>query len=275
MKTFINSGIVILLLIVQIIFRGNLAMAQTKNTNENKADTVRITIIYDNNPFVKNLQTDWGFACLVEIGKTKLLFDTGDNGEILLSNMSKLNIDPKDVDLVFLSHFHHDHTGGLGDFLGKNSNVTVYFPQSFPEQLIELIKKPGVTAVPVSSFQQIQENIFSLGEINGAIPEQSFAVRTNKGIVVITGCAHPGIVKILERAKSFFPNEQIYLVLGGFHLHNQTEKDIGKKVNEIMDMEIISVGPCHCSGDLARKKFKEIYKENYTEIGVGRIITID
>lgn len=250
-------------------------MAQTKNTNENKADTVCITIIYDNNSFLKGLQTEWGFACLVEIGSTKLLFDTGDNGNILLNNMSKLNIKPEDIDLVFLSHFHHDHTGGLSDFLDKNSNVTVYYPQSFPEQLIELIKKSGAGLIPVSSFQEIQENIFSLGEINGAIPEQSLAVHTNKGIVVITGCAHPGIVKILERAKSFFPNEQIYLVLGGFHLHNQNEKEVNKKANEILNMEIISVGPCHCSGDLARNKFKEIYKENCTEIGVGRIITID
>lgn len=275
MKTFKNSVIVILLLTAEINFKGSLTMAQIKNTDENIADTVRITIIYDNNPFLDGLQADWGFACLVEVGETKLLFDTGDNGNILLSNMSKLNMDPKDIDLVFLSHFHHDHTGGLSDFLKINSQVKVYFPFSFPDQLVELIDKSGSESLSVSLFQELQNNIFSLGEINGAIPEQSLAVRTNRGIVVITGCAHPGIIKILQRAKEQFPEEKIYLALGGFHLHNQNEHDISKKVNEILNMEIISVGPCHCSGDLARNISKEVYKEKFIELGVGKVIKID
>ena len=279
--TEVNSSIiqmikrVVLLLIAQIVFIGGFAMSQINNGSENKRDTIRITIIYDNNPLVEGLQTDWGFSCLVEVGETRLLFDTGDDGNILLSNMSKLNINPKDIDLVFLSHFHHDHTGGLSDFLKINPEVIVYYPQSFPDQLTELINKSGAKSVSIFSFQELQQNIFSLGEISGAIPEQSLAIRSNRGIVVITGCAHPGIIKILQKAKEQFPDEKIYIALGGFHLHNQNEKDISKKVNEIMKMEIISVGPCHCSGDLARNIFKEVYKKNLIELGVGKVINID
>jgi 7,8-dihydropterin-6-yl-methyl-4-(beta-D-ribofuranosyl)aminobenzene 5'-phosphate synthase len=269
-----GKGIIILLLLFPIIFAGGFAMSQINNESENKRDTIRITIIYDNNPLVEGLQTDWGFACLVEIENTKLLFDTGDDGNILLNNMSKLNINPKDIDLVFLSHFHHDHTGSLSDFLKINPEVTVYYPQSFPDQLTELINKSGAKSVSIFSFQELQQNIFSLGEISGAIPEQSLAIRSNRGIVVITGCAHPGIIKILQKAKEQFPDEKIYIALGGFHLHNQNEKDISKKVNEIMKMEIISVGPCHCSGDLARKIFKDVYGNNFIEIGVGKVINV-
>lgn len=275
MKNALRLQKVALLLLLQIFFIGELSMPQIKTENNNKIDTTNITVIYDNNPFLKGLQTDWGFACLVEVGKTKLLFDTGDNGDILLNNMEKLKIDPQIIDLVFLSHFHHDHTGGLSAFLKKNSNVTICYPNSFPAQLVEEIKKSGTKSIPVSSFQEIQTNIFSLGELGSAIPEQSLAIRTAKGIVVITGCAHPGIVHILEKAKTLFPDESIYLALGGFHLHNQNEKDISKKVNEMIKMEIISVGPCHCSGDLARNIFKEVYKENLIELGVGKVINID
>ena len=270
-----GKGIIILLLLFPIIFAGGFAMSQINNGSENKRDTIRITIIYDNNPLVEGLQPDWGFSCLVEVGETRLLFDTGDDGNILLSNMSKLKINPKDIDLVFLSHFHHDHTGGLSDFLKINPEVTVYYPQSFPDQLTELINKSGAKSVSIFSFQELQQNIFSLGEISGAIPEQSLAIRSNRGIVVITGCAHPGIVKILQGAKEQFPDEKIFLALGGFHLHNQNEKDISKKVNEMIKMDIVSVGPCHCTGDLARKIFKDLYGNNFIEIGVGKIIQVE
>ena len=265
----------LIILLLGIYYTGEFTMPQIKNEDNTKIEPVTITVIFDNNPFLKDLQTDWGFACLVEIGKTKLLFDTGDNGSILLSNMSKLDIHPEDIDMVFLSHFHHDHTGGLNDFLQKNSDVTIYYPQSFPLHLVESMKQSGAKLVPISSFQRLRENIFSLGELGGSIPEQSIAIRTSKGIVVITGCAHPGIIKILEVTKSSFPEEKIYLAMGGFHLLHQTENELKSTVNQLLKMEILNVGPSHCSGDAARKMFGEIYKDNYIEIGVGKKIIIN
>ena len=274
MKVALKLHEIVLLLFLQMIFTGGSAMSQIKDENNNKVERVSITVIFDNNLFLKDLQTDWGFSCLVEIGKTKLLFDTGDNGMILLSNMTKLGIEPKNIDFIFLSHFHHDHTGGLSDILKINSKVTVYYPQSFPVQLVELIKNSGAKPVPISSFQELHPNIFSLGEITGAIPEQSLVVRTNKGIVVITGCAHPGIIEILQKTREQFPDEKIYLAIGGFHLYHQTQSEIYNKINEMTKMGIINVGPCHCSGDNARNLFSEVYSDNYIEIGVGSIIQI-
>jgi len=264
----------LIILLLGIYYAGEFTMPQIKNENKTKIETITITVIFDNNPLLKGLQTDWGFACLVEVGQTKLLFDTGDNGSILLSNMSKLDIHPEDIDMVFLSHFHHDHTGGLNDFLQKNSDVTIYYPQSFLPQLVESMKQSGAKLVPISSFQRVRENIYSLGELGGSIPEQSIAIRTSKGIVVITGCAHPGIIKILETAKSSFPGEKIYFAMGGFHLLHQTENELKSTVNQILKMEILNIGPSHCSGDAARKIFREIYKDGYIEIGVGKKIII-
>jgi len=236
---------------------------------------IKLTIVYDNKSMQKNLQTDWGFSCLVEFDKTKLLFDTGDNGSILLSNMNKLDIEPKNINTVFLSHFHHDHIGGLQEFLKKNSKVKIFYPQSFPLEIIDMIKNSGAMPVPVSDFVEIFQEVFSLGEIDGKIPEQSLALHSSKGIVVITGCAHPGIIKILEKAKNKFPNELIYLALGGFHLHRLNEDEINDIIQKIFDMGILTIAPAHCSGDIARKMFKEVFDKNYIEIGAGKIITID
>jgi 7,8-dihydropterin-6-yl-methyl-4-(beta-D-ribofuranosyl)aminobenzene 5'-phosphate synthase len=265
---------IILLLLLKFFFTGDSIMPQIKNENNNGIKEVIITIIYDNNSMLEGLKTGWGFACLVEFEKTKMLFDTGDDGNILLSNMAKLNIDPGTIDLVFLSHFHHDHTGGLIDFLKKNSKVKVYYPQSFPDKLVKAVTNSGASAAPIISFQELQTNIFSLGELGDAIPEQSLAIKTVKGIIVITGCAHPGIINILEKAKSSFPGEPIYLALGGFHLHKRTESELRGIVNEILKIGIINAAPSHCSGDAARSIFKEVYCNSCFEIGTGKVIII-
>jgi len=235
---------------------------------------LRLTVVYDNNPLKPGLQTAWGFACVVETGKTKVLFDTGGEGKILLANLQSLGIDPAEIDLAVLSHFHYDHTGGLADFLKKNPGVTVYVPKSFPEKIIEDIKTAGATPVAVTSFAKLQPNIFTLGEIGGAIPEQSLAIRTPKGIAIITGCAHPGILTILQRAKSIFPDEPLYLVIGGFHLVNATKKQISEIIDGFKALGVQKASPCHCSGDETRKMFSEAYGNDFYEIGVGGIIEI-
>lgn len=231
---------------------------------------LKLTILYDNNSFKESLQTDWGFACFIDTGKNKILFDTGDDGEILLSNMSKLGIDPKIIDTVFLSHFHHDHTGGLKDFLKINSNVTVYFPQSFPLELITLIKESGANPISVSDFTEILPDVFSSGEIKAAIPEQSLVIRRPNELIIITGCAHPGIVRIVQKIKDTFPDELIYLVLGGFHLLRSSEEEINDVIQKMYGMVVLSVAPTHCTGEAARKMFKDAFDADYVEIGVGK-----
>lgn len=249
-------------------------MPQIRNQNSSKIEPVSITVLYDDNPFQTGLQNDRGFSCLVEVGDTRLLFDTGNDGEILLSNLAKFSIDPESIDLVFLSNFQHNHTGGLSEFLKKNSGITIFYPRSFPEQLIKYMKNSGAKLVPVSSFKEIKTNIFSLGELNGTIPEQSLAVRSTEGIVIITGCAYPSIISILQKAKNEFSNESIYLVIGEFHLLHLSEDEINEIIQKLCNMDILIVAPTDCGGGIECKLLEEVFDDDFIEMELGQLIKI-
>jgi 7,8-dihydropterin-6-yl-methyl-4-(beta-D-ribofuranosyl)aminobenzene 5'-phosphate synthase len=250
------------------------ANAHQNDVMQRGASAVRLTVVYDNNSMSAGLRTAWGFACVIETGETKVLFDTGGEGALLLENMRRLGVDPADIDLVVLSHTHGDHTGGLSDFLHIHPRLPVYFPRSFPKSLSEEIKSAGATPVPVSSFAEIQPGIFTLGEFRGTIPEQALAVQTPKGLVIVTGCAHPGIVTILSRAKKVFGEEPVHLVIGGFHLLRSSREEILEIVKGFREVGVQRVAPCHCAGDTARLIFSEAYGKNYLAIGVGARIEI-
>lgn len=243
------------------------------STVQNKQ--INLSVIYDNNPYMEDLKTDWGFSCVIEFGEITLLFDTGDNGEILLTNMEKLGISPASINMVFLSHYHHDHTGGLSDFLLKNSKVKVFYPQAFPKDIINNIETNSAESFAISKFMEIKPNIYTLGEFGGSIPEQVLAIRSQKGILIITGCAHPGIIRILQKAKNYFPDENIHLVLGGFHLHRISAQETNNVIKTMFDMNVNKTAPTHCTGEEARKVFKFFFANNYIEMGVGMKLIIN
>lgn len=237
------------------------------------AHDLDLTVLYDNNPYNEKLETRWGFSCLMEGSEKTILFDVGGEGPVLLHNMETLKINPKVVDIIVLSHVHHDHTGGLPAFLRENSQVIVYMPRSFPENVKEGVKRAGGRLAEVRGPIEICKDVYSTGELGGWLKEQSLAVRTAKGLVVITGCAHPGIVNIVKKAKGMLKTD-VYLAIGGFHLGGMSSPGIEEIVNEMRREGVKNVAPCHCSGDLARKLFKEAYGENFILAGVGKRIKI-
>ena len=211
---------------------------------------MKITLIYDNEVWKEGFRADWGFSCLIEVYGKKILFDTGANGSILLDNMKKLNIEPTMVDDIFISHAHGDHTGGLPDFL-KINPVKVYIPSSCqkPYGAKEVVKIKG----PL----KIDENIFSTGELMGI--EQSLVVKTEKGLVVIVGCSHPGVKNILKAASQF---GKTHALIGG--LHGFSDFDL------LSDLEFVC--PTHCTQ--FKSEIKSLYPEKYVRGGVGKVIEI-
>jgi 7,8-dihydropterin-6-yl-methyl-4-(beta-D-ribofuranosyl)aminobenzene 5'-phosphate synthase len=232
---------------------------------------VAFTILYDNNAYDHRLKTAWGFSCLIEFGRKNILFDTGGDGRTLLENMNILNKDPKTIDMIVLSHIHGDHTGGLWSILREKPTLKVYIPGSFPQEFEQRVKKHGAEVVRVDDPLEIDRGIYSTGEMNHGIKEQSLIVHTSKGMILITGCAHPGIIEIIKKAKTI-AREDIYMVIGGWHLSSAGEKEIKGIIEAFLRMGIQKVAPCHCTGDRAMAMFKNEYGENFIKDGAGSII---
>ena len=208
------------------------------------ATDLYLTVVYDNNPYDERLETRWGFSCLVEGAEKTIIFDLGGEGPVLLRNMERLKIDPQSIDMVVLSHIHDDHIGGLSPFLEENSSVTVYMPTSFRKGVKEEVERAGASLVEVRGSIEICKDGYSTGELGGWLKEQSLVVRTAKGLVVITGCAHPGIVNIVKKAKGMLKTD-IYLVIGGFHLGGMSFQRIEEMVNEMKREGVEKVDHCH------------------------------
>ena len=235
-------------------------------------EDINITIVCDNNPYKEGLETGWGFSCLVTGHEKTILFDTGPVGS-LLGNMEKLAIEPHSIDAVVLSHIHPDHTGGLESFLGKNPDVAVYLPESFPTKFKDKAQAQGAKIVEVEQPMEICENVRSTGQLGKWIKEQSLIIQTEVGLIVIVGCAHPGIVNIVNAAKDLVKDD-ILLVMGGFHLEWASRGKIEKIISTFKQSGVQNVGLCHGSGDKARSLFEKHFGKNYISVGAGKIITM-
>ena len=121
--------------------------------------------------------------------------------------MYKMNINPKKIQSVILSHFHGDHTGGLSGILKFNTDMSIYVPASFPERFKEAVRTYGYNLVEVKEPVKVCETAGTTGELDRGTKEQSCVINTQKGGVVITGCAHPGILKLVKRAKDLIDNK--------------------------------------------------------------------
>lgn len=224
-------------------------------------------MIYDNIPSDPRLQTAWGYACLVQSGDTTVLFDTGGDGNILLNNMSLLGISMEGIDAVAISHQHGDHINGL-PAIAALTNATVYLPSAFSESFKAPYRSQD-RLVEVTGWSEIADGIFLTGEIGGSIVEQALVVETQHGLLVLTGCAHPGIVQITRRAREY---GKVYLVMGGFHLVDSSAAQIQAVIADLQAMGVEKVAPSHCSGALAIQMFKNSFGEDFISSGAGGVI---
>jgi len=254
-----------------------LARAEETGASEPRGDTriasLRITILYNNYQDREDTEADWGFACLIEGPEKTILFDTGTRPDILMRNVEQLKVDLGKVDLIVLSHDHGDHTGGLAAVLEQTKGLPVYLPQSFPDEFVRRAEKAGATVIPVKEPTEICNGVHLTGEMGDDIPEQSLILDTAEGLVVVTGCSHPGIENIVRRAREVVDRD-IYLALGGFHLMRHSEDQLKAILSVFRETGVLNCAATHCSGANAMAFFKQAYGEHYLPAGTGRVLEL-
>jgi 7,8-dihydropterin-6-yl-methyl-4-(beta-D-ribofuranosyl)aminobenzene 5'-phosphate synthase len=232
-----------------------------------------VTVVHDNYPCVDSLKTAWGFSALVTGPEKTILFDTGSDGTLLLENMARLQIDPGRIDIVVLSHIHKDHTGGLMGLLRANPRVQVCLPASFPVRFKEAVRGYGATIVEIGGPKEICKDVYTTGVLGRRVKEQALAIRTQRGLVALTGCAHPGIVRIVKRIR-LLHEDDIFLVIGGFHLEWVTKWKVEAILAAFRSHGVRYVAPTHCSSDKARQLFQQSYGPGFIDTGVGKTIAL-
>lgn len=269
----------------------------------------RVTILYDAFGKSPTMKKDWGYSALVEHRGKRILFDTGNNPDIFARNVKAAGADLKRLDFVVISHRHLDHTAGLTYLLRVNPGVTIYAPKepfgvfgsslpsrfyrkqdSLPREMRYYDGHPEETLtfgaawpegrfIPVDSTLQVAPGVHIVSLVSDVVGtkelrELSLIIETPEGMVVVAGCSHPGIDKIVEAATTGI-GPRVYAVFGGFHLPNAKDEDIARIAAALKDTyRVDRVAPGHCTGEPAFYHFKKDWKEKYTYAGVGSVIPL-
>lgn len=230
---------------------------------------ITFTIVYNNIAHDTNLTAEWGMACVIEGLEKCILFDTGSNGAILLNNMRLQNVQPQNIDIVFLSHAHWDHTGGLHDFLEMNNQVEIVVPASARAELARSSSNQVTRFTDVAESMPVCENVYSTGEMEGmGVREHALIIDAKTGLIVVTGCAHPGIVSIAAKATAL-GKKKISLLFGGFHLAGMGDRELKTITAQLHDLGVQHVGPSHCTGERAIEIFQAEWKDKYIDLSLG------
>lgn len=233
-----------------------------------------IVDVFDNVVCDSRLEGEvWGLACAVDSDAGRTLFDTGGDGEVLLSNMSILGISADSVDRIFLSHADDDHANGLEAFLKMNCDVTVFALSSFPSQLRDMVEAAGAVCEEVTRGEAIAAGLRSTGEMGESKVEHSLVIDTPSGPLLLTGCAHPGIVAIARRAAEI-AGAPPCMIIGGLHLWEADPDDVRAIAAGLREIGVKRIAPCHCTGPSATAIFEEAWGEGFVAFGAGTRVAL-
>ncbi|MGB8061811.1 MAG: MBL fold metallo-hydrolase [Candidatus Sulfotelmatobacter sp.] len=285
-----------------------LSATEALRTGQDKA---QIIILYD--AFGKDpaMQKDWGYAAFIEYGGKRILFDSGNNPDILEQNAKAKRVDLSKLDFVVMSHRHGDHMGGLSYVLRVNPGVKIYAPKegfgvfgvfgvdlpstfyrkdpSLPQEQRYYDGNPpeiirGGSAWPSANFQLVDKEteiapgirlITLVSDKPGTLElrELSLVINTPEGTVIVVGCSHPGVDRIVAAAASI--NPRIHMIAGGFHLVVTSDAEIEKVVTALHDTyKVEYVAPGHCTGEPAFTALRKAFGDRYLYAGLGTTVEV-
>jgi 7,8-dihydropterin-6-yl-methyl-4-(beta-D-ribofuranosyl)aminobenzene 5'-phosphate synthase len=286
-------------LIVAIFVLSGIAAAETPN---------RVTILYDSFGKSPAVTMDWGFAALVEYGGKRILFDTGNNAKNFEHNVKALGIDLRNLDFVVISHRHADHSSGLTYLLSVNPKVRIYVPDEPwglfargvpndfyrkdpslpadmryfggqpPDVLDAGTPWPGANFVPVSQRTEVSPGIFIISGVSTSpgtleLKELSLAIKTPQGLILVVGCAHPGVEHILQEATAIDPH--VNILFGGLHQIQKPDPEVDRIAAVLHDQyKLDRVAPGHCTGEPEFAALKRAFGDHYVYAGVGTMIDL-
>ncbi len=270
--------------------------------------TNRVTILYDAFGKSPKAKMDWGFSALVEYGGKRILVDTGNNAEIFAQNVKALGVDLKKLDFVVISHRHADHTSGLTYLLSVNPDVTIYtpaeawslfggsVPNSFyrpleslpadmryyrgnpPERLPAGSPWPNAKFVQVDKVTEVAPGMYlipTVSQVPGTLElhELSLAIRTPNGLLLVDGCSHAGVEKILEAATTVDPH--VHLLFGGLHMVKTPDPEIERVATALRDKwKLDQIAPGHCTGEPTFAALQRKFGKDYVYAGVGTVVEL-
>jgi 7,8-dihydropterin-6-yl-methyl-4-(beta-D-ribofuranosyl)aminobenzene 5'-phosphate synthase len=270
------------------------------------ASSVRVTVLVENHSARADVGAEHGLAVLIERGGEAVLLDTGAS-DLLVKNARVLGADLSAVRSIALSHGHYDHSGGLAaalEAVHPQARVCAH-PAALGRKYAVRPGKPvseiGVKLLPdndrldtTTGAQELLPGVLWLGQIprtteyedtggpffldpTGKTPDQllddtSLLISTPAGPVLISGCAHAGIVNTVRHAAGHVGARRFAAVLGGMHLGGASEQRVAQTITDLGEFEIEMLGPMHCTGEAATCAFRDAYGERCREPHAGSVL---
>ncbi len=213
----------------------------------------------------------WGISLLID---HHILFDTFASYRKLSRKLNDIQVPITQIDTVVISHAHWDHIGGLWELLGQRAGLNVYLPPNTDEATIRRVQDARGIVTRSAGEKMIAPNVYLSQELlggfkEGHVVEQSLVIKTERGLVIVAGCAHPGIVEIVAKASTLF-DAPVYGVIGGFHLMHSSMSKVKACAEQLKQAGVSMVAPTHCTGWRAEREFKSVFKENFISLHEGR-----